>query len=105
MFKFTGFYLRTGLPGDRNRLEGVERGNRQDGSPHTLSDGDCVAIPTVNSWVSSMPTYYNPLVITVLFTVYAKGKRHVTSCSIRSWKNGKITGTHPLANRGRVIVS
>ena len=60
MFKFTGFYLRSGLPGDRIRLQNVERGNRLDGS-HTLPDGDCVAIPTVNPWVSSVPTYYNLL--------------------------------------------
>ena len=53
MFKFTNFYLRTGLPGDRNRLQGVDRDNCQDGLPHTLPDGDCVATPTVNPWVRS----------------------------------------------------
>ena len=46
------------------RLQDVERGNRQDGSPHTLPDGDYVAIPTVNPWVSSVPTYYNPYITT-----------------------------------------
>ena len=61
-----GFYLWTKLIGDRNRLRGVECGNRQDGSPHTLPDGDCVAILTVNPWVVLVPTYYNPLIITHL---------------------------------------
>ena len=29
VFKFTGFYLFSGLPGDRNRLQDVERCYRQ----------------------------------------------------------------------------
>ena len=93
-FKFTGFYLYTGLPGDRNRLQGVESGYRQDGSPHTLPDRDCVAILTVNPWVSSVPAYYSPCIIIALFIMYAKGKRgHVTSRSLKSRKNVKITVT------------
>ena len=88
MFKFTDFYLLTGLPGDRNRLQGVEHGNRQDGLPFTLLDGDCVTIPIVNPWVRSVPTYYNPRTRTVLLIVYAKGKRgYVTNRSIKSRKN------------------
>ena len=55
---------------------------------HTIPDGDCVAIPTVNPWVRLVPTYYNPSIITVLLIVYAKGKRgHVTNRSIKYWKN------------------
>ena len=56
MFKLTGFYLRTGLPGDINCLQGVKRGNCQDRLPHTLPDRDCVTIPTVNPRVRSVPT-------------------------------------------------
>ena len=62
--------MHTGLPGDRNRLQGVERGNRQDESPHTLPDGDRVAIPTVNPWVSSVPTCNNPYIITDILKPY-----------------------------------
>ena len=91
MFKFTGFYLLTGLPGDRNRLQGVGRGNRQDGLSYTYLDGDCVTIPTVNPWVRSVPTYSEPYIIThilELLIVYATGKRgHVTNRSRKSWKN------------------
>ena len=49
VFKFMGFYLFSGLPGDRNRLQGVERSCRQIGLTNTPPDGDGVAIPTVNS--------------------------------------------------------
>ena len=66
VFKFTGFYLFSGLPGDRNHLQGDERYYRQIGSTNTPPDGDCVGIPTVNPWVRSEPTYYNPLIITYL---------------------------------------
>ena len=67
MFKFMGFYLRTELPEDKNRLQGVERGNGLVGSPLTLRDGVCVAIPTVNPWVSSVLTHYNPIVIKLIY--------------------------------------
>ena len=63
VFKFTGFYLFSGLLGDRNRLQGVERCCRQVRLTNTPPDGDYVAIPTANPWVRSEPTYYNPLVI------------------------------------------
>ena len=48
VFKFTGFYLFSRLPGDTNRLWGVERCYRQVGLTNTSPDGDSVAISTVN---------------------------------------------------------
>ena len=71
VFKFTDFYLLSGLPGDRNRLQGVERCYRQVGLTNTPSDGDCVAIPTVSPGVRSKLTYYN------LFTITHYSKPHI----------------------------
>ena len=84
-----GFFLLTELPGDENRLQGVERFYRQDRLPHTPPDGDCVAIPTV--------------------IMYAKGKRgHVTNRSLKSLKNKErywyITRPYPLYNRRHVLL-
>ena len=66
VFKFTGFYLFPGLPGDRNRLQDFERCYHQIGFTNTPLEGDCVATPTVNPWVISELTYYNPLLLTHL---------------------------------------
>ena len=56
-------------------------------------DGTCVATPTVNPWVVSVPTiitsYYNHITV-VLLIVYAKGKGgHATSRSIKILELGK----------------
>ena len=93
-FKFTGFYLRTGLPGDINRPQVIKRGIGLVGSSHTLPDGVFPAIPTVNPWVSLVPAYYNPRMITInhilqtyfncIIHWYAKGKRgNATDCVLR----------------------
>ena len=63
VIKFTDFYLFSGLLGGRNRLLGVERCNRQVELTNISPDGGCVAIPIVNPWVRSEPSYYNPLTI------------------------------------------
>ena len=51
IFKFTDFHLFSGLPGEKNRLQGVERCHRQVGLTNAPPYGDCIAIPTVDPWV------------------------------------------------------
>ena len=40
VFNVTGFYLFSGLPGDRNRFQAVERCYHQVGLPNTPPNGD-----------------------------------------------------------------
>ena len=51
VLKFTGFYLFSGLPRDRNCLQDVERCYSEVGLTNTSPDGDCFAVPTLNPWV------------------------------------------------------